>query len=340
MAINPIYFQNTGTTIVPDVMYKAPYEQIKENNKLSAELRFQNQANVNTLKALTNMKVLPSDEAKLQASNEEYYNQIDNISKKLMDNGKTSEANIEMKDLATKLYKDIQFGDRSIWSERTNAVAINNGLNIQSKLIEKDPTMFSQFTEITKNLIQNSNNKDDIRLISTYVATPKPTFDVDKLGQGWAVMQKMLSRIDMGVGEDAKIDLSKLPQYLVAIEHTGDDGILKDIVSRYMKTFQDYHPYLKTLNYMGRNKDGKIGIMSDDENFDYLNGDVWNTEHPLHDEAMLIYDLIKNEAKKMMPNQTFESAANRAHNERVAKLRGKKEDEGADTQTEPSVQTE
>ena len=56
--IQPIYYEAPKAEAQPDVMYKAPYEQIKKNNEIKAQTTYQNQVNANTYQALEREKTV------------------------------------------------------------------------------------------------------------------------------------------------------------------------------------------------------------------------------------------------------------------------------------------
>ena len=123
MPVNPLYFEYTKKTIVPDVMYKAPYEQIEKGNLLEAEILAKNKSVLNTLESLLQLNTLPDDTPELEKSNDEYRLRIDDIVDQLNKGEiKSSDVQKQLGSLARDLYDDMTSGARSIMSARFNYV--------------------------------------------------------------------------------------------------------------------------------------------------------------------------------------------------------------------------
>jgi hypothetical protein len=313
MAINPIYFQNVQERVMPDVMYKAPYEEIEKGNILDAQTIANTQSALSILESLLNQSVLPSDEDALKRSNEGYVEKIQSLSDDLM-SGKlnTLQAKDRITGVSRELYKDVSIGSRSEMASR--AGNYQRAQMINADLMKSNPAMYAQFMDKTLTNIQNATTKEEQEKFGLYAAVDRPVYDEVK---DWSIIQNMM--IESAQSYNMKdVDQDNIPRTMWTIMNTGPDKLLREVVQGYMKQNPKYRGYLQTLDYMN------TGKRNTDPNYDVLDGNVFDDKHPLYEEALMLFNAIKKKSSSL--------GANAGYSARIAR-------ENRDKHTDPTSGT-
>lgn len=302
MPVNPLYFEYTEKTIVPDVMYKAPYEQIEKGNLLEAEILAKNKSVLNTLESLLQLNALPDDIPELEKSNDEYRLRIDDIVGEL-NKGEISSSNVQKQigSLARDLYDDMSSGARSTMSARFNYV--NTSIKANEQLAIANPELYQGVTNMSKNIIQNTTDKNEMLKAASFIGTSQPDYNINDLKE-WHILAEIKKRTDVGqIDDDGTIERMKGPSgvWIYEVTTRGTDEELRELARSYIKGSPQFAPYMQTVNYA---KDGDLNnLKSDyyDESGKVI--DVFNSRHPLYHTATALFNSLKYESLKIIPNE-------------------------------------
>lgn len=303
MPVNPLYFEYTKKTIVPDVIYKAPYEQIEKGNLLEAEILAKNKSVLNTLESLLQLNTLPDDTPELEKSNDEYRLRIDDIVDQLNKGEiKSSDVQKQIGSLARDLYDDMTSGARSIMSARFNYV--NTSIQGNAELAKTNPELYQGVTNMSKNIIQSTTDKNEMLKAASFIGTSQPDYNINDLKE-WHILAEIQKRTDSGQllddGTIKRLYNNTSAAWLYEVTTSGTDEELRELARSYIKGSPQYAPYMQTVNYA---KDGDLNnLKSDyyDESGNVI--DVFDSRHPLYHTATALFKSLKHESYKMDINQ-------------------------------------
>ncbi len=303
MPVNPLYFEYTKKTIVPDVMYKAPYEQIEKGNLLEAEILAKNKSVLNTLESLLQLNTLPDDIPELEKSNDEYRLRIDDIVGQLNKGEiKSSDVQKQIGTLARDLYDDMSSGARSTMSARFNYV--NTSIQGNAELAKTNPELYQGVTNMSKNIIQSTTDKNEMLKAASFIGTSQPDYNINDLKE-WHILAEIQKRTDAGEllddGTIKRLYNNTSAAWLYEVTTRGTDEELRELARSYIKGSPQFAPYMQTVNYA---KDGDLNnLKSDyyDESGKVI--DVFDSRHPLHHTATALFKSLKHESYKMDINQ-------------------------------------
>lgn len=302
MPVNPLYFEYTEKTIVPDVMYKAPYEQIEKGNLLEAEILAKNKSVLNTLESLLQLNTLPDDIPELEKSNDEYRLRIDDVVGQL-NKGEISSSSVQKQigSLARDLYDDMSSGARSTMNARFNYV--NTSIKGNAELATTNPELYQGVTNMSKNIIQSTTDKNEMLKAASFIGTSQPDYNINDLKE-WAILTEIKKRTDVGqILDDGTIKRMKGTSgaWLYEITTRGTDEELRELARSYINGSPQFAPYMQTVNYA---KDGDLNnLKSDyyDESGKVI--DVFDSKHPLYHTATALFNSLRQESYKMDVNQ-------------------------------------
>lgn len=303
MPVNPLYFEYTKKTIVPDVMYKAPYEQIEKGNLLEAEILAKNKSVLNTLESLLQLNTLPDDIPELEKSNDEYRLRIDDIVGQLNKGEiKSSDVQKQIGTLARDLYDDMSSGARSTMNARFNYV--NTSIQGNAELAKTNPELYQGVTNMSKNIIQSTTDKNEMLKAASFIGTSQPDYNINDLKE-WHILAEIQKRTDAGQllddGTIKKLYNNTSAAWLYEVTTRGTDEELRELARSYIKGSPQFAPYMQTVNYA---KDGDLNnLKSDyyDESGKVI--DVFDSRHPLYHTATALFKSLKHESYKTDPNE-------------------------------------
>lgn len=303
MPVNPLYFEYTKKTIVPDVMYKAPYEQIEKGNLLEAEILAKNKSVLNTLESLLQLNTLPDDIPELEKSNDEYRLRIDDIVGQLNKGEiKSSDVQKQIGTLARDLYDDMSSGARSTMNARFNYV--NTSIQGNAELAKTNPELYQGVTNMSKNIIQSTTDKNEMLKAASFIGTSQPDYNINDLKE-WHILAEIQKRTDSGQllddGTIKRLYNNTSAAWLYEVTTRGTDEELRELARSYIKGSPQFAPYMQTVNYA---KDGDLNnLKSDyyDESGKVI--DVFNPKHPLYHTATALFNSLKHESYKTDPNE-------------------------------------
>lgn len=303
MPVNPLYFEYTKKTIVPDVIYKAPYEQIEKGNLLEAEILAKNKSVLNTLESLLQLNTLPDDTPELEKSNDEYRLRIDDIVDQL-NKGKIKSSDVQKQigTLARDLYDDMTSGARSIMSARFNYV--NTSIQGNAELAKTNPELYQGVTNMSKNIIQSTTDKNEMLKAASFIGTSQPDYNINDLKE-WHILAEIKKRTDAGEllddGTIKRLYNNTSAAWLYEVTTRGTDEELRELARSYIKGSPQFAPYMQTVNYA---KDGDLNnLKSDyyDESGKVI--DVFDSRHPLYHTATALFKSLKHESYKTDRNE-------------------------------------
>lgn len=303
MPVNPLYFEYTKKTIVPDVMYKAPYEQIEKGNLLEAEILAKNKSVLNTLESLLQLNTLPDDIPELEKSNDEYRLRIDDIVGQLNKGEiKSSDVQKQIGTLARDLYDDMSSGARSIMNARFNYV--NTSIQGNAELAKTNPELYQGVINMSKNIIQSTTDKNEMLKAASFIGTSQPDYNINDLKE-WHILAEIKKRTDAGEllddGTIKRLYNNTSAAWLYEVTTRGTDEELRELARSYIKGSPQFAPYMQTVNYA---KDGDLNnLKSDyyDESGKVI--DVFNPKHPLYHTATALFNSLKHESYKIDRNE-------------------------------------
>lgn len=321
MPVNPLYFEYTKKTIVPDVIYKAPYEQIEKGNLLEAEILAKNKSVLNTLESLLQLNTLPDDTPELEKSNDEYRLRIDDIIDQLNKGEiKSSDVQKQIGSLARDLYDDMTSGARSIMSARFNYV--NTSIQGNAELAKTNPELYQGVTNMSKNIIQSTTDKNEMLKAASFIGTSQPDYNINDLKE-WHILAEIQKRTDAGQllddGTIKRLYNNTSPTWLYEVTTSGTDEELRELARSYIKGSPQYAPYMQTVNYA---KDGDLNnLKSDyyDESGKVI--DVFDSRHPLYHTATALFKSLKHESYKMDRNEYELIERQHIYNKELANMR-------------------